>query len=89
MATCPSALLGELRERIAAVSPDLRQVFAQFDENADGVIGRSEFKRALERMGMNVPDNVGRALRKHINKNDDKKITFTELQEFMNAPSVS
>ena len=81
--SCPTSLLAELRKRIIAVAPDLRQAFDQFDENGDGVIGRSEFKRALERMGLDLPDNVGRALRKHIDKNDDKKIAFGELQAFM------
>ena len=86
--SCPASLLAELRKRITAVAPDLRQAFDQFDENGDGVIGRSEFKRALERMGLELPDNVGRALRKHIDKNDDKKISFGELQAFMQVGAL-
>ena len=81
-----AALLVELRERIADISPDLQHVFSTFDTNGDGVISRSEFKKALEHLGLDdLPDNVSRFLRKTIDKDDDKKITFPELQAFMNG----
>lgn len=77
-------------ERATTKYGDPRTCFDAFDRRKLGAISRSDFKRGLRQMGFDLSDDLRAVLRRLIDKEDTKRITFSMLQSFITGiPTLS
>jgi Ca2+-binding EF-hand superfamily protein len=65
---------GDKKHRVA-----LADVFATFDLDGNGKLKRSEFKRGLKKLDINLSDSEFKALMKRVDKNHDNSIDYEEF----------
>lgn len=78
----PNKFLELLRAKVSASSKSLNDIFKSFDENGDGTIEFSEFKKAMLETGIRFPDKVLDQLFKRFDTNESGSVSYLE---FMSA----
>ena len=70
-------------EVFAQFASDAKQNAAEGSDEIHGFISRSGFKQLLVTMGIEASDHDRKAIRKSLDKSDDKKIWLSEFEAFM------
>jgi Ca2+-binding EF-hand superfamily protein len=74
-----------LRVKSHAMCTTISAAFDLFDSAGKGTISRTDFKQGLERLGMQLEDSTRHTLRKMIDTDGTKKITYSQWEAFMNV----
>ena len=82
LAKDPNKFLELLKQKVSASNKSLNDIFKSFDENGDGTIEFSEFKKAMMATGIKFSEKVIGELFKRFDSNESGSVSYLE---FMSA----
>jgi len=77
----PSKFLQLLREKVAASTKSLNDIFKSFDQNGDGMIQWEEFRDAMKATGINFSDITLKQMFIRFDKNESGSVSYMEFLE--------
>ena len=77
--------LQKIRRKVYEKAVNLKDTFRRFDEDKDGTVSRSEFKKALKLMNLDLPEKVLNGLLDALDRDGSGTVEYSEFAAMLKA----
>lgn len=77
--------LQKIRRKVYEKSVSLKNAFRRFDEDKDGTVSRSEFKKAMKQMNLDLPEKVVNGLLDALDSDGGGVVEYSEFAAMLKA----